>query len=110
MKIIHKEGFTKDELFNIRSIIYSNTVGSIRVLVEATQKLGIPISAENQVNSISLKIFILQGYAKKVMDENYFTGEFTPSMAKDVKTLWGDSGIQQAFSRSAEFQLNDSAE
>ena len=44
------------------------------------------------------------------MDENYFTGEFTPSMAKDVKTLWSDSGIQQAFARSAEFQLNDSAE
>lgn len=49
MKIIHKDGFSKDELLNIRSIIYSNTIGSIRVLVEATQKLGIPISAENQV-------------------------------------------------------------
>lgn len=98
MKIIHLDGFTKDELLNLKSIIFSNVIGSIRVLVEYSQKLSIPLSPESL------------GYAKKVLDENYFTGELTPSMAKDIKILWSDNGIRETFSRSSEFQLNDSAE
>lgn len=98
MKIIHLDGFSKDELLNIRSIIFSNIVGSVRVLVENAYKLNNEISPENQ------------GYARKVLDDNYFTGELTPAMAKDIKTLWNDQGIKATFNRSAEFQLNDSAE
>jgi len=101
MKIIHLEGFTKDELLNMKSIIYGNIVGSIRVLVEAAgklTKLTTQIAPENQ------------GYARKVSDENYFVGELTPLMAKDIKALWSDPGIKETFSRSSEFQLNDSAE
>jgi len=98
MKIIHLDGFTKDELLNMKSIIYSNIIGSIRVLIEASGKLNISITPENQ------------GFARKIMDENYFVGELTPSMAKDIKALWSDPGIKETFTRSSEFQLNDSAE
>jgi len=31
-------------------------------------------------------------------------------LAKDIKKLWSDPGIREVFSRSSEFQLNDSAE
>ncbi len=44
------------------------------------------------------------------MDDNYFVGELNASMAKDIKALWSDTGIKETFSRSSEFQLNDSAE
>jgi hypothetical protein len=45
-----------------------------------------------------------------MMQEEYFTGELTQAIAQDIKQLWGDPAIRTAFSRSNEFQLNDSAE
>jgi len=98
MKIIHLNGFSQEERQGFKSIIFSNVVGSMRVLIEATEKLHIQISSENQ------------SIATRVMEEEYFTGDLTPHIANDIKTLWIDAGIRQAFSRSAEFQLNDSAE
>jgi len=96
MKIIHLNGFTDEERRDFKSIIWSNVVGSIRVLVEAAQNLGISLSETET--------------AKRVLQEDYFTGELNPVIAKDVKTLWEDPGIKKTFARSNEFQLNDSAE
>lgn len=42
-------------------------------------------------------------------DEFLAGGELTEQVVADVKALWEDEGVQQAFSRYAEFQLNDSA-
>ena len=36
-------------------------------------------------------------------------GIFPDDLAKVVRRLWGDSGIQSCFTRSREYQLNDSA-
>jgi len=96
MKIIHLNGFTDEERKDFKSIIWSNVVGSIRVLVEAAQNLNIPL---NEMET-----------SRRVLDEDYFSGELTPSIAQDVKTLWSDPGIKKTFARSSEFQLNDSAE
>ena len=35
--------------------------------------------------------------------------KFTPELVSIMKRLWNDSGVQNCFSRSREFQLNDSA-
>lgn len=98
MKIIHLNGFNDEERLAFRSIIFSNVVGSIRVLVEATENLNVPIEEENR------------DCARRVLEEDYFNGELTPQIAQDIKQLWADSGIQAVFNRSSEFQLNDSAE
>jgi len=37
-------------------------------------------------------------------------GELSPELAAIMKRLWKDSGVQECFSRSREYQLNDSAE
>jgi len=93
MKIIHLNGFTDEERKDFRSIIWSNVVGSMRVLIEAAN------------------VGLTEGdTAKRVMREDYFNGELTPTIARDIKTLWNDPGIKQTFARSSEFQLNDSAE
>jgi hypothetical protein len=42
-------------------------------------------------------------------DEFLNGGELTDQVISDVRALWADDGIQKAFSRYAEFQLNDSA-
>jgi len=96
MKIIHLNGFTDEERKDFKSIIWSNVVGSIRVLVEAAQNLNLSVTETET--------------AKRVLREDYFMGELTPSIAKDVKALWNDNGIKKTYARSSEFQLNDSAE
>jgi hypothetical protein len=49
--------------------------------------------------------------AKRMLgnDEFLIGGELNEQVASDVRSLWADEGIQKAFSRYAEFQLNDSA-
>jgi hypothetical protein len=42
-------------------------------------------------------------------DDFLIGGELDEQVASDVRSLWADEGIQKAFSRYAEFQLNDSA-
>jgi hypothetical protein len=53
---------------------------------------------------------LFQKIAEKVMEGSKASSSvLTPEMAKDIKTLWKDSGIQECYSRANEFQLIDSA-
>lgn len=81
-----------------KSIIFNNIVSSMIVLVEACGTLGISIGDDKQ------------DLAKKICKEEYFTGEFTQSIADDISSLWKDEGIRNAFAQSKKFQLFDSAE
>jgi len=92
------DGFSDEDRQSFKSIIYNNIMGSIRVLVDAAITMNIDIQVGNR------------DAAKRVMDEVNFQGQITEQMAKDIKGLWQDKGIQIAFQRSSEFQLNDSAE
>jgi len=98
MKIIHLKGFTEDECLSYKSIIFNNVITSMRVLVTAVRELGLTLAAENK------------GHAEQLATgEEYFNVEVNAEIAKIIKALWADPAIQEAFSRSAEFQLNDSA-
>ncbi len=99
MKLIHTEGYSKEELLSFREIIFSNTIQSMRVILEAMETMGIPVSAENEKHKII------------IMDlPSQIEGDVLPSGSGDaVKCLWKDSGVQTAFGRSREYQLNDSA-
>jgi len=96
MKIIHLRGFNKDECLTYKSIINNNVIGSMKVLIHAANDRGIAISNKAVADRF-------------VNDPGYFTGVVTPAIASDVKILWADQGIQTAYKRQAEFQLNDSA-
>eukprot|EP01133_Synstelium_polycarpum_P005640 gene5640-6509_t len=99
MKILHLNGFSEEERASYKTIIYNNTVGSMRVLVNAAEELRIGINEQNK-----------EGASRIANDlGEHFNGVLTPELAKDIKSLWADPGIQAAFSRSSEFQLNDSA-
>ena len=47
------------------------------------------------------QLFVLAGSAEE--------GVMTPELAGVIKRLWRDGGVQACFSRSREYQLNDSA-
>lgn len=97
MKIIHLDGFDDEERAQWRSTIHQNVFAAIKALVAACEKLDIEIEEQNLELAESVKPFAVQNQ------------KLTKSMAETVKTLWADKGIKEAYQRSSEFQLNDSA-
>lgn len=100
MKLIHDHGYTKEDRDSFKEIIFSNTIQSMRVIVEALERLEIPLSDPS-----------LKAHAQKILDmPNQIEAEvFPPDIAESIKLLWRDTGVQQCFQRSREYQLNDSA-
>jgi len=100
MKIIHLNGFSNEEKKTYKTIIFNNIVSSMRALIEATEHLEI------NIGDSAAKA------AKRINEgkEEYFTGPLTLDMAKDIKELWADPGIQFAFESRHKFQLTDSAD
>lgn len=104
MKIIHHNGYSREECMMYKDIVYANTLQSMKVLVNATVKLSIPIEdPENRERA--------QRIANLDSDALLHVGKiFTPDLGKDLASLWKDKGIQETFGRRSEYQLNDSAD
>ncbi|KAK4546933.1 Glucoamylase 1 precursor (Glucan 1,4-alpha-glucosidase) (1,4-alpha-D-glucan glucohydrolase) [Oleoguttula mirabilis] len=100
MKLIHEGGYSRDERESFREIIFSNTVQSMRVILEAMESLELPLDdqrAEYHVQTIFMQPAQIEGDV------------LPPEVGQAIKTLWQDAGVQAAFQRSREYQLNDSA-
>nr|XP_002735663.2 PREDICTED: guanine nucleotide-binding protein subunit alpha-12-like [Saccoglossus kowalevskii] len=100
MRIIHGLDFTKEDLEEYRSVIYSNIVKGSKVLVDARDKLRIPWGeAENEKHGDKI-----MSYESSIKLNTVLFADYVES----VKALWADKGIQDAFDRRNEFQLGDS--
>jgi len=100
MKLIHEGGYTRDERESFKEIIYSNTVQSMRVILEAMESLELPLDdqrAEYHVQTIFMQPPQIEGES------------LPPEVGAAIKALWMDVGVQECFKRSREYQLNDSA-
>ncbi|KAK9718096.1 guanine nucleotide-binding protein subunit alpha, variant 2 [Basidiobolus ranarum] len=99
MKLIHQDGYSKDERESFKEIIFSNTIQSMRVILEAMD--GMSLSLGDAANSV---------HAETIIEHPVFEGETLPTnVGEAVKCLWRDEGVLECFKRSREFQLNDSA-
>ena len=100
MSRIHEGCYSRDERESFKEIIFSNTVQSMRVILEAMESLEIPLDdhrAEYHVQTI-------------FMQPSQIEGDRLPTeVGNAVAVLWKDAGVQQCFQRSREYQLNDSA-
>jgi guanine nucleotide-binding protein subunit alpha len=99
MKLIHSSGYTKEERQSFREIIFSNTVQSMTVVLEAMDTMAISVLPENQ----SFKDIILE------LPEQIEGDKLPPKVGESIKKLYADPGVQACISRSREYQLNDSA-
>lgn len=100
MKLIHEGGYSRDERESFKEIIYSNTVQSMRVILEAMESLELPLDdqrAEYHVQTIFMQPPQIEGES------------LPPDVGAAIKSLWADAGVQECFKRSREYQLNDSA-
>jgi len=100
MKLIHEGGYTRDERESFKEIIFSNTVQSMRVILEAMESLELPLDdnrGEYHVQTIFMQPLSIEG------------DNLPPNVGNAIAALWVDAGVQACFQRSREYQLNDSA-
>ncbi|EGX50545.1 guanine nucleotide-binding protein subunit alpha [Orbilia oligospora] len=100
MKLIHEGGYSRDEKESFKEIIFSNTVQSMRVILEAMETLELPLSdsrSEYHVQTIFMQPAQIEG------------DSLPAEVGNAIRALWQDQGVQECFKRSREYQLNDSA-
>lgn len=102
MKLIHDGGYSSDEREAFKEIIFSNTIQSMRVILEAMDNMGV-LLADSSPH--------MQQQAGIILDlPSQIEREFLPAeVTQAVRTLWKDPHLQSVFDRSREYQLNDSA-
>ncbi|KAG9225536.1 hypothetical protein CCMSSC00406_0003039 [Pleurotus cornucopiae] len=104
MKIIHQNGFTKDELESYRPIIYKNVLDSAQAIVLAMRKIG--VEPERYSN---------RALADRIVDHHLeaptsSTAALSEDIADAIHQLWQDPIIPKVMDEhSSEFYLMDSA-
>jgi hypothetical protein len=101
MKIIHGDGYSESELRSFKSVIYGNLAASMRVVLNAMEKLGIPYA--NQASQEHARVIL--SLSNSLSSYETFPPEVTTAFIR----LWRDAGVQECFSRAYDYQLNDSA-
>ncbi|XP_071960389.1 guanine nucleotide-binding protein subunit alpha-12-like [Antedon mediterranea] len=99
MKIIHGVNFRDEEVREYRTIIYTNIVKGMKVLVDARDKLNIPWQYPENKHPAA----VVMSYENKLALDPAVFQTFAPA----CKQLWSDNGIRDAFARRREFQLTD---
>lgn len=101
MKIIHKKGFSRDELIQYRPIIYRNLLESAHNIILAMRKIGVDcVTPENRAMT------------ERILDYEVLSSPtfyFSEEMAKAIFELWRDPIIPTIMDHSSEFYLMDSA-
>ncbi|EIE75301.1 G-alpha protein [Rhizopus delemar RA 99-880] len=98
MKLIHDGGYTPEERESFKEVIFSNTMQSMLVTLEAMENLGIAFrNPENEMHK------------QLVLDAPPQIDCLGRELVEAICSLWDDSGVQECVSRANEFQLNDSA-
>ncbi|NXL68259.1 GNAI3 protein, partial [Chordeiles acutipennis] len=99
-RIIHEDGYSEEECKQYKVVVYSNTIQSIIAIIRAMGRLKIDFGEVARADD-ARQLFVLAGSAEE--------GVMTAELAGVIKRLWRDAGVQACFSRSREYQLNDSA-
>lgn len=101
MKIIHNDGFTKDELRSFRPTVMDNLLSSMKYVLSGMGLLR-----------INLQSFRNKSHAQTILiSSSCFDKSFNvlPEVAIALQALWQDRGVRLAVARGYEYELNDSA-
>ena len=97
MKIIHGHDFGEKAILEFKTVVYTNIIKGMRVLIDARNKLRIPWENNSCENHAAL-VFSFDTNIK--IDEKVFY-HYLASICR----LWQDMGIRRAFDRRREFQI-----
>jgi guanine nucleotide-binding protein G(i) subunit alpha len=99
MKLIHHGGYNEQERESYKEIIFSNTIQSMRAILEAMPQLDISLSPQNDARRAVILSLPMQ------IEADVLPRDVTDA----IRGLWRDPNVKEAVRRSREFQLNDSA-
>uniref|UniRef100_A0A3Q3VUC9 Guanine nucleotide-binding protein subunit alpha n=1 Tax=Mola mola TaxID=94237 RepID=A0A3Q3VUC9_MOLML len=99
MRIIHGRGYSDEDKRGFTRLVYQNIFTAMQAMIQAMNALQIPYKCENNKVNADLVSGV---NVKKVT-------ALTNAHAEAIKSLWGDPGIQECYSRKREYQLSDSA-
>lgn len=105
MKIIHQDGYSKEDFIQYRPVVYSNTIQSLGAIIRAMNMLNIQFyesDLEERESDVARVLEVIQ----RMKDIEPFDNQLLTCM----KRLWADPNVQACFMRSNEYQLNDSAQ
>ncbi|CAJ0966727.1 unnamed protein product [Ranitomeya imitator] len=101
MKIIHSGGFNLEACKEYKPLIIYNAIDSLTRIIRALATLKIEFHNPDRAYD-AVQLFALTGPAES-------KGEITSELLGVMKRLWADSGVQECFSRSNEYHLEDNA-
>jgi hypothetical protein len=124
MQILHLDGFSHDELVQQKPLVYFNIVDSSQKLLKAARNFGISLEDVSEVRSPSFPLGVHPPTCCLILlrndgqdDAEFMLGidliediTFPGRIADCAKAIWRDAAIQATYERSAEFQLNDTAQ
>ena len=97
MKIINGKSFTEEEMKLYKLTVYNNIVLGMKVLIDATIKLGLGFSSQESMDNAS---FVFSFDSNIKLEEPVFH-----QYSSAIGQLWTDSGVQSAYARRREFLL-----
>jgi guanine nucleotide-binding protein subunit alpha len=102
MKIIHQNGFTRDELMEYRTTVYNNLLESAQAVVLAMRRFGLDDAAlvANRSNYEKILEYRVESSVGFV---------FSQKLATAIFRLWQDPVIARLLDHTSEFYLMDSA-
>ena len=101
MKIIHENGFSKEECLRYKRVVLKNVINSITTILVAMEKLGIYFACPSRVKDA--RIVRMLSFTVDL------TNQLNREIRDSIKRLWLDDDVQMAFRRSREYQLDDSS-
>jgi len=98
MKIMHLDGFTKEERDTYRSILHSNIVDSMGTLLRQANVFNLEVRDD------------LRPIAARFTDTMELSSFINAETARGIAELWREPAIQQTYERRAEYQLPGSVD
>ncbi|KAK2464788.1 hypothetical protein APHAL10511_003206 [Amanita phalloides] len=99
MKLIHHGGYNDQERESYKEIIFSNTIQSMRAILEALPQLDLQLNPQNDARRATIL----------ALPNQIESDVLPPDVIDAVRSIWRDPAVKEAVRRSREFQLNDSA-
>eukprot|EP00761_Pharyngomonas_kirbyi_P008312 gb/GECH01008323.1/.p1 GENE.gb/GECH01008323.1/~~gb/GECH01008323.1/.p1 ORF type:complete len:356 (+),score=72.59 gb/GECH01008323.1/:1-1068(+) len=103
MRIIHEDGYDEQERKEMKKIIWRNILEIIRSLIKAVDNFEMSYDSQEVKNMVEE----IQSIPEKEITNNV-EKLMSPELGENIKNIWEDSAVQQAYSRRNEFQLLDS--
>uniref|UniRef100_A0A914XHV7 Uncharacterized protein n=1 Tax=Plectus sambesii TaxID=2011161 RepID=A0A914XHV7_9BILA len=103
MRILHQNGFSETEMLQRKAAIYSNTIQAMAAILTGMKSVGLMLEKSEHEKDAHLILYEVEIQAE--------SEPFSQKVFSALKRLWNDTGVQEAFVRHGEFQmqLNDSA-